>query len=260
VSEDRVLERLHVQRVHFFKAPEGPLLTVEELQHHDPANVFLQISVDARDRHAYATVGLAHFAAEDHRRPKDQRQHRKGDERQPPLDPQHDAKNAGKHENVLEDRHHAGGEHFVYGVDVGRNPRDESSYRVAIEERDVQPLHVRENLAAQIEHGFLADPLHVVSLEELHEEADGQQRDIDRGDLRNPNDRLGAEPGVEQGMMAGGARACQVLVDGNFGEIRTENVSAGFDQDGDDRQHRLPFVRSQIGEQSFHQTAVVRLA
>ena len=47
----------------------------------------------------------------------------------------------------------------------------------------------------------------------------------------------------------------QVFVDGDFGEIRAENVGAGLQYNGDQRQRDLPAIGLQISQQAPHQPA-----
>src|SRR5208283_3170546 len=126
--------------------------------------------IDARNRGANAAVGIAHLVAEDLGRIDDQRKHGKGHQRQLPVHVHHDGEDEGEDEDVLEDRDHAGGEHLVECVDVGGNVRDQSSYRILVEEGDVHVLQVAKDLAAQVEHDLLAGPLHQVGLDELEGE------------------------------------------------------------------------------------------
>ncbi len=102
----------------------------------------------------------------------DQRQHRERDQRQLPVHAQHDGDNAGEHEDVFEDRDHAGGEHFVQRVDVGGDARDQAADRILVVEADVHALQVAEDLAAQIEHHHLARPLHEVGLQIVEQETE----------------------------------------------------------------------------------------
>ena len=81
----------------------------------------------------------------------------------------------------------------------------------------MQPLQVREDLAAQIEHGLLSHPLHVIGLQELHAEAQSEQRNIENCNLSDAYERSRTEPRVQKEMMTPRARARQVFVYGNFG-------------------------------------------
>ena len=102
-------------------------------------------------------------------------------------------------------RDHAGGEHLVQRVDVGGDARDQAADGVLVEEGDVQALQVAEDLAAQIEHDFLAGPLHEVGLQELEQEAEDQQSDIDGRDLRDAGDSVRAKPAPDAGRRSVGA-------------------------------------------------------
>ncbi len=75
----------------------------------------------------------------------------------------------GEVEEVVDDGQNAGGEHFIDGVDVGGEARDQPAHGVVVKEADVHALHVAEDVAAQVEHDFLADPLHHVGLNEFKE-------------------------------------------------------------------------------------------
>ncbi len=99
-------------------------------------------------------------------------QHGEGDQRQPPVHLQHDADDAGEHEDVFEDRDHAGGEHFVQRVDVGGDAGDQAADGILVVEADVHALQMAEDLAAQIEHHLLPGPLHEVGLQEFQQEAE----------------------------------------------------------------------------------------
>ena len=90
------------------------------------------------------------------------------------------------------------------------------------------------------------------------EEADQQQSNVDRRDLRDSHQRLRAEKTIEQGM--GFGAISEVFVDRDFRQIGTENVGAGLENDGDQSDHHLPPVGTQIGQQPLHQPAVVGFA
>ena len=120
-------------RLIFSNSLVRPLLAIEQLQHDDAGHVFLQICIDPGDGDANAPVALAHLAAEDRGRVEDERQHGEGDQRQPPVHFQHDDQDAQQHEDVFEDRHHAGGEHLVQRVHVAGDAGDETPDRVSVE-------------------------------------------------------------------------------------------------------------------------------
>ena len=210
VGHDRVFVRVHVAAIDFREAVVGLALAIEELQHDHPADVLLQIGVDAGDGDADAAVGFAHPVAENLGGYNDKRQHSKSDQRQLPVHAQHHAENAEEHEEVFEDGDHAGGEHFIQCVDVGGDARDQAADGILVEEGNVQALQMAEDLAAEIEHHFLAGPLHEVGLQKLEQEAEDQQSDIDGRDLRDAGDGVRAEPTPDTGesrwQTFGGAR------------------------------------------------------
>ena len=85
VGEDCVFESDQVGAVDRFEVVEGALLPAEELHDAHAGDVLLGEGVDARDGGANAAVGVAHTVAEDARDEQDDRQHGKGDQRQPPA-------------------------------------------------------------------------------------------------------------------------------------------------------------------------------
>ncbi len=145
--------------------------------------------------------------------------HGEGDQRQAPAHVEHDGDDAGQHEDVFEDGDHAGGEHFVQGVHVAGDARDQAAHGIAVEERDVQPLQMTEDLRPQIEHHLLPGPLHDVGLGELEQEADQQQSDVDGRNLRDAHQRLAAQKAIEQRMRLGAIG--EVLIDRNLGQVGT---------------------------------------
>ena len=60
VGHDRVFVRFHVVAIDFREAVVGLAFAVEKLQHNHPANVFLQIRIDACNGNANTPVGIAH--------------------------------------------------------------------------------------------------------------------------------------------------------------------------------------------------------
>ena len=198
VGHDGVFEGVHVLGVDAVKAAVGALFAVEKLQHHHAGDVLLQIRVDAGNGGADAAVRVAHRLAKDHGRPEDQRQHGKGDQREPPAHPQHDDDDSGEHEDVFKNRHHAGGKHFVQRVNVRGDAGDQAADGVLVVEPDVHVLQVAEDLAAQIEHHLLAGPLHEIRLRIFQAKADQQQRKIEEPQLGDADQRLGAENGIKK--------------------------------------------------------------
>ena len=138
-----------------------------------------------RNGSAHAAIALANMVAEDARDDENQRQNGEGQKRQPPIDGEHDGGHDGQREGVIDDGQHAVGKHVVDGVHVGGEARDQAADGVNIEESDVHALHVAENVAAQIEHDLLADPLHQVNLDELEEVGRDQECEVNCGKPRD---------------------------------------------------------------------------
>ena len=107
----------------------------------------------------------------------DQRQHGEGDERQPPVHPQHHRHDADEREHVAEDRDDARGEQVVQHVDVGGDARHQPADRVAVVVAQVEPLQVAVDRHAQVEHDPLPGQLHRPGLQVLGGERDDQDGD-----------------------------------------------------------------------------------
>ena len=181
----------------------GALLAVEQLQHEHARNRFLQKRVDAGNRSPNAAIGIADLVAEDQGRVDNQRHNRKGHQRQLPVHLQHDDEDEGEDEHVLKNRDDARCEHFVQGIDVGGDSRDEPADGILVEEPDVHVLQMPENLAAQIEHDLLAGPLHEVGLDELQHKREHQQADIEAANLSDAGHRRATQAVTDPGVRVG---------------------------------------------------------
>ena len=155
---------------------------------------------------------------------------------------------------------HAGGEHLVEGVDVGGEARDQAADGIAVEEADVHALHVAEDLAAQVEHDFLAGPLHQVGLDELQAEGHDQRCEIDAGNLRDAMSwHSGLSRRVNQ-LRCSFGRSVMYRSTATMVRIGAENVQSRLEQDGDKGNDGLPLVGPKVGDQTTHQAAVIGLS
>src|SRR5208337_361495 len=229
VRHDGIFERVHVDRVHFGKGIVGPLLAVEQLHYHHPADVLLQVRVDAGNGNANPPVGVAHFVAENLGGEGDERQHRKRDQRQLGVHAEHDPDDAGEHEDVLENRNHTGSEHFVHRVHVAGDARDQAANWVLVVEADVDALQMAEDLGAQVEHHHLAGPLHEVGLQVFAQETEDQQAHVQGSHLRDAGERLLAQEPVKHGVQAG--HGSEIAIDDDLREIGARNVGENLQQD-----------------------------
>ena len=138
-------------------------------------------------------------------------------QRQLPVHSDHDGDDAGQHEDILENRDHAGGKHFVERVDIGGDAGYQAAYRVPVEKPDVHVLQMAENLAAEIEHHLLSGPLHEVGLDELQGKGEDEDADVEAANLRDAG----------QGERCSGGRRSrngswglgQIFIDGNFCQV-----------------------------------------
>src|SRR5262249_1688406 len=154
-----------------------------QLQDHHPTHMLLQVCVDACDRRSDTPVTVAHELAEDHGGEEDQRQHGERDQRQPPIDTQHEGADQRQYQYILYNGDHSGGEHTVQRIGVGGHACHQPAHRVLVVELDMHLLQMAEDLAAQIEHHQLADPLHVIGLQIFQEKTDDEKADVDERDL-----------------------------------------------------------------------------
>ena len=145
-------------------------LAVEELHYAHAGDVLGEVRVDARDGHPDAPVAIPHPPPEDHGGEYDKRQNGKRNQSQLPVHLQHHDDDEQQREEIAENGHHPGREHFVQHIHVGGDARDQPAHRIAVVELERQAVQVPEQLQAQIEHGALPDHLHGVSLHVLQDE------------------------------------------------------------------------------------------
>ena len=167
VRQDGVLVGFHVGGVDLFELAEAEIFMVEKLEHAHAGDVFLQVSVDARDGDANSPVGFAHGAAKragDHH---DNGKYGEGEERQLVVHLQHDHHDGDQGEDIAENSHHAGGEQVVQHIHVRSDPRHQPAHGVAVKEAHLQALEVRKKLLAQVVHHALPHHLHGERLRKL---------------------------------------------------------------------------------------------
>ena len=180
----------------------------EQVHGRHPGDVLLQEGVDPRDAGADFTVRLAHVAPEPLGHDDDQRQHREGHRREPPVHRDQHDQDAGQHHDVAEHRDHAGREQIVQRVDVARHPRHQPSDGVPIVVAEAEPLELRVDLQPEVEHDPLAQHLGHPGLSELEQERHHEQREERQGDARDAR------------QIAGG----DVAIDGELGEPRLREL------------------------------------
>ena len=239
MRHDRVLESFHVDGVHVGKFVESALLAIEKLQHHHAADMLLHVGVDAGNGGANAAVGVTYLVAKNLGGVGDQRQDGQRDQRQLPVHAQHDGGNSGQHKHIFENRHHAGGEHFIQGVHIGGDTRNQAADRILVVEADVHVLQVAEDLFAQIEHDHLAGPLHEVSLQIVEQETEHNQSDIHGRDFGDPDIRIRAEKEIER---RAPRNRHQIAVNLDGDQIGPQNIGHGLEKNGNQRNADRPFI------------------
>ena len=173
--------------------------------------------------------------------------------------------------DVIDDGQHAFSEHVVDGVDVGSEARDEAADGVNIEESNVHALHVAKDVAAQVEHDFLPDPLHQVDLNELEEVRRDQHYKIDGG---QPSDALHRARGKQmrertsagdpvsdrvRGIQIAGFRS-KVAIDGHHHEDGPGNVAERLERNGERGDAGLQPIGTNEVAEAAHQLRVVNFA
>ena len=123
-------------------------LAVEELEHRDAGQVFLQIRVDAGDGDADAAIALRRAAPENHRDHDDARRDGEQQSGHRGAQVQHRDDHEGEHQQVAEDRDQAGGEQLVQSIDVGGDAGQHTAYRRTIVEGQVQALEMGHQIRA----------------------------------------------------------------------------------------------------------------
>src|SRR5215468_2138968 len=219
--------------------------------------MLLEICINSGDSNTDATIRIAHSPAEHHGGPENSREDGKGNQRQPPLHLQHDDNDSEKYKDVLKDGYDARGEHVVKGIHIAGYAGDEAPDWILVEESDVHVLKMAEYLAAQIEHHLLAGPQHEVGLGVFEDKAGGQRAYVHQRNLADTHHGLGTEKGIQEAVrLVGSSR--EVFIDCNLGEIWANNVSSGFEDDGNEGDYNCPFVWTEIAQEPLHQPAVIR--
>ena len=219
-------------------------LAPEELHRRHASDVFLQERVDASDPKPNGPIGLAHVRPEPLGHEHDQRQHREGEQREPPVHHDQHDHDANEREDVAEDRDDAGGEEIVQDIDVGRHSSHQTADGIAIVELQIEPLQMLVDLGPHVEHDPLPGHLEHPGLEVLERER-GQQN-------RQEADRDCIE--------AAQVTRRDVTIDRHFHQVWLGQLKNGRADDRRQRHCHLQPVRPQIAKQPAHQHRVVGLA
>ena len=93
-------------------------------------------------------------------RGEEERRDRERDQGEPPVDPEHGRDHPRQEERVVDHDVRGIRDQIVDGVDVPAEPRGQVARPLPVVESKREPLHVREEPAAQVERELLADRAH----------------------------------------------------------------------------------------------------
>ncbi len=172
---------------------------------------------------AHAPVGARRVDAEERRRERHQREQRERREREPPVEVDQHARRAEQEQRVLHARGETARDELLERVDVVGQARDQPAGAIALEVAELEPLDVREEVAAQVGEHALADPGREVRLR--HRGAPAGERGEHEGD----------RPDHEGAAIAGDDPA----VDRELRRERREQADRGADEQRDGREDRL---------------------
>ena len=204
-------------------------------------------------------IALANGVAEQPRDDQDDGQHAEGQQRQPPVDAQHHNTHDREREEVVDDGKNAAREHLVDRVNVGSQARNEPADRMRIEEPHMQPLHMAEDVAAQVEHDLLPDPLHEVDLDKLERVRQAERREVEPCKLRDALPGVGRETAREPRSCDAGF-AAHVTIDANLDEEWPDHIAERLERDRDRRDECLHPVGLDVRAEPADQLRVVDLA
>ena len=219
-------------------------LTPEQVHRRHAGDPLLEIGVDTGDPDTHGPVGFADIPAEPLGDDDDQRQHREGHEREAPVHPDQHAHDPDQGEQVAEHRHDARREELVQHVDVGGHAGHQPAHGVAIVELQVQPLQMTNHLHPHVEHDSLAENLQRPGLEVLERKRACQCQQEHGRDQPQARQIPGRDIAINDQLRQVGRRELE-------------------DRMADDRRRRQADpspVRIEVGQQTSHQTRVVRLA
>src|SRR5439155_25367772 len=134
------------------------------------------------------------------------------------------AETEGIAQNIDESR----GKEIIECVYIGGDASKQPSHRIAIVERQIEPLQMFHDLAAQIEHGVLAGVLHKIRLRELAEECPHDHSQVKQSNEGDAVPRVRRKIWVEERRRS--RALVQVAVDGGLRQQRAKYLQARLRQ------------------------------
>ena len=195
----------------------------------------------------------------------DDRQHRHDEERhqrEARLDQEEHHREADHLRDVGHQRDDPGGEHLGDVLDVVGRARHEPADGIAVEEAEVQPLEVGEDVAAQVAHRRLPRQRHQHAVPVLERRADQHRHEVER---REPERAAHAEVRLEEERERAargglGGALPQHLVEPVLHDPGRRELEQEERHHEPDRQRDLPPVRRDVAPEPPEEPGVVGLA
>ena len=243
----------HLARL-LLEALQRRALAAERLDDPDGGDRLLREGGHVPLLRADALLLVADPAAVVGRRDGDERAPDDGDQREAPVDPQHDPEHAPE----LEDAREAVDQQLVRDQllhlgHVVRHPCDEVARALAVVEGERQPLDVAEQRAPQAEGDAEARRGEVVLLDVAEQPGEHGDRDHRAGDGRD-------QPGGEVGLRAAGLADAQDVVDEERQRPWLEQAEQRAGDDGQQRGDEAAPVRAHEGVEHAHGALAQALA
>ncbi len=154
---------------------------------HDPhaGNGFSEEAVEFRKVSSHFSVGFSNFLSEHDGSCNHQRYYSEGDQRQLPVEPEHDHHNPDKGEHVFDGVNQNVGVHFVEVFNIVGSPGHDSTYVVLVEVCQIQVLQVLKDLLSDGIDNRLTSPGQNVALHVGEEPQSHHQNEIHSAQLHN---------------------------------------------------------------------------
>ena len=233
---DRLHVGLAVGAVHLVESPLVRPLAAERLDDADAGDVLLQRGGDLGQPLSGAAVGARRVAAEQRGGDRHPREHGQRRQRQLPVQVEQHQRGADQRDGVLKQGGGAVCDQRLQRLDVVGQARDDDAGAGALEEAQVEPLDVLEQVDAEISEDPLADPAGQVAL-------GCGRRPADPGD-----DHEHDHPHLKRALVAGD----DALVDRLLGDQRPADGRGRAEQEGDHRQDRPARVGTRVADQAGH--------
>src|SRR5581483_10279631 len=209
-------------------------LLAERLDDTVPLHVLVEHRVEPPDALLHPPAGDPQLLGEvAERQPRDGEQD-DGEDREDPIHVDRDADEPDEPRHVLEERREGVGHRPADEVHVGRDAGHDLARALAVEESEVEALHVSRELVPEVRHDALADPV-------------GQ---ILRGEVEAATERRGEKHADDRERKRLRMLLREDLVEGELHQERDRALDAAEAEHGEDREHAArPDIRAEIAEE-----------